>query len=163
MEYSEFRGMARSKVSASKSDFIIRLCQLLPLRKLPPREILNEYLSQGRVDRGMSGGLAWAPFQCTKIEYDEIVLDARTIPIEVPASVKSGLEWEAWCYHIEFHAPYEEILTRLQEVNDLENEWNRALQKEKSSEEDEIHLRYIRASNALDAFLDQHNNTAPKK
>ena len=51
--------------NAPLADFIDELRQFLPLRKLPPFEVLNMYLAEGEVDRGMSGGLWWGPFHIT--------------------------------------------------------------------------------------------------
>ena len=61
------------------------------LRLIPPAHILNELLTRGVLDAGMSGGCRWKPFQISSSEYDELVEDLLTWP-NANLSVDSELE-----------------------------------------------------------------------
>ncbi len=50
----------------------------------------------------MSGGCSWKPFEITREEYEELVLDLLTDPkshfevLDAPAKVKTYTEWVEW-------------------------------------------------------------------
>ena len=45
---------------------------------VPPIHILNEVLSSGSYDAGMSGGASWEPFEVSAEEYEELVEQLTT-------------------------------------------------------------------------------------
>ena len=61
-------------------------------------------LPDGKVqyDAGMSGGGSWKPFEITREEYEELVLDLLTDPesqfevLDAPAEVQTYMQWVEW-------------------------------------------------------------------
>ena len=85
---------------------------------IPPFHVLNYLLKHGvpneffpdgllpdgkvQYDAGMSGGCSWKPFEITREEYEELVLDLLTEPesqfevLDVPAEVQTYKQWVEW-------------------------------------------------------------------
>lgn len=153
--FRSFRGSAGAEVTSSIPDFVSELSQYLPLKKIPPRNILNAVLSKCRVDRGMSGGLSWQAFQLSESEYESILSKLNLKPELPDRQISNEMEWEAWCYHSDFGVPFDEYIRRATEVENLRLAWEETLQRPKSLEEDERHITYIRASDEFEEYLDQ--------
>ena len=97
--------------SASLADLVMGIPYLVH-DQIPPRRVLNDVLTRGRHDAGMSGGAIWEPFEIDDHEYDELVaaLQRRgTRPIagrdpgghpfqvpDVPDSVQTSGDWTVW-------------------------------------------------------------------
>lgn len=142
-------------ISASLTEFISELRRFLPFQKLPPLEVLNQYLRVGEIDQGMSGSLRWEPLAITESEYQEVASDLGLTPAVKPSNVNSEVDWFLWCFQeylgvpMEEHRKYHEILMKLDQECQLayDNEDDNA---------DELHLKYIEASNQLNEFLNKY-------
>ena len=58
--------------------FMLDIPYFFAFRLIPTLEVLNDFLSRGGEDSGMSGGCRWEPFQITKEECN--ILPGRTCP-----------------------------------------------------------------------------------
>jgi hypothetical protein len=87
-------------------------------RFIPPFHVINYLLQHGvpnelfpdgllpngkvQCDAGMSGGCSWKPFEITREEYEELVLDLLTDPesqfeiLDAPAEVQTYMQWVEW-------------------------------------------------------------------
>jgi hypothetical protein len=105
-------------VSGTLKSLLLEIPYLLlpyaPLNIIPPHNVLNELLSRGVEDAGMSGGCKWKPFQITAEEYSELIRPLEAIPIqqlekrfpgesivkyqfvEPPPQVQSFEDWQWW-------------------------------------------------------------------
>lgn len=68
---------------------------------IPPLKVINEILSIGIHDAGMSGGCKWEPFQITEKEFNELISEfasesAEFRYIEPEDWVKTYDDWKAW-------------------------------------------------------------------
>ena len=69
---------------------------------VPPLPILNEFLQQGIVDAGMSGGCEWTPFELSESEYEELLEELLTqnerhlSKANPPKNVQTYEGWIAW-------------------------------------------------------------------
>ncbi len=82
-------------------DLLVRLPYvILPGRPLPPLAVLNDTLSKGKLDAGMSGGCLWEPFELSETEYAEIVREIEkegiAPPVATPPWVKTRRDWQEW-------------------------------------------------------------------
>lgn len=70
------------------------------------RGVPNEFFPDGllpdgkvQYDAGMSGGCCWQPFEITREDYEELVLDLLTDPesqfevLDAPAEVQTYVQW----------------------------------------------------------------------
>ncbi len=105
-------------ISGTLKSLLLEIPYLLmpcaPLNIIPPLSVLNELLSRGVEDAGMSGGCKWKPFQITAEEYAELLRSLEAIPIkqlekrfpggsvvkyqfvEPPPQVQSYEDWRWW-------------------------------------------------------------------
>lgn len=87
-------------------------------RFIPPFQVLNYLLKHGvpneffldgllpdgkvQYDAGMGGGCSWKPFEITREEYEELILDLLTDPesqfyiFDTPAEVQTYKQWVEW-------------------------------------------------------------------
>lgn len=69
---------------------------------IPPFTAINSLLSSGGRVGGMSGGCEWKPFQISREQYDELVLELLTLPdsdFVVGADSELELPYEDWVSH----------------------------------------------------------------
>ena len=142
-------------ISAPLTEFIAELCQFLPLNKLPPLEVLNLYLQKGEVDQGMSGRLSWEPFVITEGEYQEIASGLDLNIVVKPLIVNSEVDWYLWCFQEYLGVPMDKHRLLYESMTKLDKECQLAYDTNDDSA-DELHLKYIKASNKLDQFLDEY-------
>jgi hypothetical protein len=87
-------------------------------RFIPPFNVLNHLLRHGvpneffpdgllpngkvQYDAGMSGGCSWKPFEITREEYEDLVLDLLTDPgaqfevLDAPPEIQTYSQWVEW-------------------------------------------------------------------
>ncbi len=106
--------------------FLGDLLLYLPTKKLPPLFILNQYLSRGIVDWGMSGGLMWEKFALSKELYSELLERLHQVPEALPSWVKDELTWSAWCFQDAYGLPSDQYLALEREARLLRNELEKA-------------------------------------
>lgn len=158
MVHCEFRGPAEEGAELSLVEFIEALCELLPLRQTPPVHVLNCYLAAGEVERGMSGGLAWTPFQLSAEQYDEVLRELGRQPLDAPSSVCSEVQWEAWCTEKVLGVPADALLPKLEAFYRIEREWAQAAGVGDRDAEARLHVEYMRLSRTIDELIDEHGN-----
>lgn len=98
-------------VTGSVTDLIMAIPYLVH-DQIPPRRVLNDVLTRGISDAGMSGGTIWEPFQIDEHEYDDLVAELQrrgTRPVQgrdpgghafkvpdVPDAVQTYGDWNVW-------------------------------------------------------------------
>lgn len=68
-------------------------------RVVPPIHVLNEILSTGMDDAGMSGGCEWKPFQLSGVEYANLLEELLTSPdlnCERDLELEGATTWKSW-------------------------------------------------------------------
>lgn len=70
-----------------------------------PNEFFSDgFLPDGKVqyDAGMSGGCCWKPFEITREEYEDLVLELLTDPksrfevLDAPTEIQTYTQWVEW-------------------------------------------------------------------
>lgn len=61
---------------------LLDLLLALPVRLafVPPLAVVNDLLSMGEMNAGMSGGASWKPLRIDQAEYEELVEELLTLP-----------------------------------------------------------------------------------
>lgn len=135
---------------------------LLVMRLLPPLAVVNDLLSRGEMDAGMSGGARWTPFALSPEEWREIaqVLKDEDGVEDAPVAewVQTMDDWPIWVMERRLGIPAAEHrrLARRSE----------ALRKERDAARDdedrylELHVAFIQAESELAEFLSRYMPTA---
>lgn len=92
----------------SLADLVMAIPYLV-MREIPPRQVLNDVLTRGFSDAGMSGGCIWRPLEIDEGEHSELVQELQrrgTRPVSqgepggkpfdvpaVPPSIRTHGEW----------------------------------------------------------------------
>jgi hypothetical protein len=145
---------------------LVDLLQAMPgLRSadiVPPLDIVNDMLSKGREDAGMSGGCEWEPFAITQSEWDEVVTSLTSdgaMRFEQPPDwVRSADDWYAWDMVVKFGFPSEFIALE-RETRELEAARKRAMDAGDQSLVEELHLQVIEAGTRLADLVMSHRRT----
>ncbi len=111
------------------------------LRLYPPLEVINQYLSRGIDDKGMSGGMMWEECRITEDEYSEFVksLDGKIAAAnEIPSDIETMEHWYQYQREILYSVPYEGQRKLQNEIEKL-----KAQQKEASDRGEESLLNQL--------------------
>ena len=74
-ERIEFHQDEPEQRTAPLAEFVLDVPYLTCHGVIPPRDVLNEVLSSGGGDAGMSPGAVWEPFSISEDEYTALVAD----------------------------------------------------------------------------------------
>jgi hypothetical protein len=88
-------------VRGTVAELLLAIPYLLALRIVPPLSVMNEVLSDGVSDAGMSGGVRWEPFTIDGEEWEEVRAtlaadDEGYRFVEPEAWVSSFEDWHVW-------------------------------------------------------------------
>ncbi|HWV36450.1 MAG TPA: hypothetical protein VNZ55_12510 [Thermomicrobiales bacterium] len=154
-------------ISAPLHIFLLEIPNLFHFGYIPPLEVINAYLAEGRSDAGMSGGCEWTPFALSEDEYAEVVQTLRQgdsrqrgaplRSVDVPRTITRKNEWAAWVFHQEVGIPFEEHLhlTDREEILRL-----RAQEAAERGDDDAVilHLEWQQAAMELVEFCQPYLN-----
>ena len=101
--------------SGNTVDLLLNMPYLLTSGLIPPEFVINELLSQGLNDAGMSGGVQWEPYQLRPGDFDALaqaLQQAYTIgELEYKAPdtwVRNFQDWHVWVMYVKHGVPWEE-------------------------------------------------------
>jgi hypothetical protein len=131
---------------------------------IPPLEVINDILSSGREDAGMSGGCKWEPFQINENDFYKIVSELTAEDssyfrwVKPPDWVKTRDDWNAWKFELLNGGPAEEYKrlwnNLIKTYADL-----RAEEKDPNSKAfAEAHTRNRQADKEMTAFIMRYVN-----
>jgi hypothetical protein len=132
---------------------------------IPPESIINELLSSGSRDAGMSGGVQWAPYRLKLGEFDALVQELMSayshgsLVYQEPAAwVKSFEDWHVWVMFMRHGVPWEEHKRLNDAVVALEEAMAKARKDSDEARLNALHLEYIQAGTRLSEFMMEHLN-----
>lgn len=150
------------------ADLLLEIPYLLTARIIPPLHVINDLLAKGLDDAGMSGGCQWEPLQITESDWDDLVLQLKSLPgdeacefVRPPDWVETVADWWAWIM-IHKHGMPEEFRLIEREVRELEHARQKALNEGNEDLVLELHLRAIEASNRLSQLVVDHRDKTSK-
>ncbi len=132
---------------------------------IPPESIINELLSRGSRDAGMSGGVQWAPYRLKPGEFDALVQELMSayphgpLVYQEPAAwVKTFEDWHVWVMYKRHGVPWEEHKRLNDIVVTLEEGLTKARMENDEARLKTLHLEYIQAGTRLSEFMMAHLN-----
>ena len=150
------------------ADLLLEIPYLLTARIIPPLHVVNDLLAKGLDDAGMSGGCQWEPLQITESDWDDLVLQLKSLPgdeacefVRPPDWVETADDWWAWIMIHKYGMPEEFRLVE-REVRELEDARKKALNEGNEDLVLELHLRVIEASNRLSQLVMDHRDKPSK-
>ena len=111
------------------------------------------HLAEGEVDRGMSGGLWWEPFDITGDEYQEVATELGLEIVDKPSSADSEVDWYLWCFHESYGVPIDKHRILYESMIKLDQACESAYENNNPELAEVLHLKYVEASNQLHDFL----------
>ena len=148
-------------VHGSVTQLLRDLPYLLALRVIPPLDVVNDVLSTGVDDAGMSGGARWTPFAIDQEEWEEIRagLEADEPPctfVQPPDWVHGYEDWHVWLFAHLFGVPAEEH----RRLNREEERLARAIERARAEGDEnavlDYHVQRVQVSNELAALLGRY-------
>ncbi len=147
-------GFLRFPKRGSVLDLISDIPYFLPAKLVPPLAALNDELSKGIDDAGMSGGCKWKPFQLTATEYEELaeyMSSLGFVRLQAPDWVTTAKAWSRWNAEVVYGIPAEKTRPLLEEIDRL------GAVKEKERDKQKINGLWQQYAKICDQY-----RTAPK-
>jgi hypothetical protein len=89
-ERIEFHQDEPEQCTAKLAEFILDVPYLICHGVIPPRHVLNEVLTSGGGDAGMSPGAVWEPFSIDEGEYTALIAELLELDLhDVSASARA--------------------------------------------------------------------------
>jgi hypothetical protein len=147
--------------SGTPVDLLRHIPYLLAMQLLPPLVVVNDLLSRGEVDAGMSGGARWTPFSLDEEEWREIadILKAedRVVDEAVPEWAQSMADWPIWVMERRFGVPADEHRRLSDRAEVLRVQRDAA--REDQERYLELHVAFVRAEEELGEFITRYIRT----
>ena len=144
-------------------DLLQSIPYLLTAGVIPPEFVINEILSKGKVDAGMSGGAIWKPYKLKAGSFNSLrkELEASsgtgTLTYKQPDQwVKNFEDWNVWVMYIKYGIPWEEHKRLNDAVVVLEKQMEAAKERNDEVKINEIHVKIIAAGTELSEFIMRH-------
>jgi hypothetical protein len=148
--------------SGTLSDMLKAIPYLLTPKLVPPLRVVNDLLSKGIRDAGMSGGCSWEPFEITPAEWDELreqLISDHSDGLEYvppPEWVQNIHDWHHWVMEFRYGMPAPEYRELEGRYRALVGERDQALKDGNQELAGELHLKAFNAGNALADLVTQH-------
>lgn len=156
-------GPGTIKQHGDTTDLLQSIPYLLTSGIIPPEIVMNEILSKGKVDAGMSGGAIWKPYKLKIGSFDSLVKEleasSKTGPLiykQPDQWVKNYEDWNVWVIYIKYGVPWEEHKRLNDAVVVLEKQMDTAKDRNDEAKIGELHLKIIAAGTELSEFIMRH-------
>ena len=153
-------GSDESTIKGNTATLLTYIPYLYASGVFPSENVLNEVLSKGISDAGMSGGARWTPYNIKKEEFETIFEEVKSIStltnleyIEPAHWVKSFDDWNIWVMHIKHNIPWEEHKKLNDIVIEIEKELEVAKANNNHKRINQLHLKYIEESEKLSDYV----------
>jgi len=142
---------------------LLNMPYLLTSGLIPPEFVINELLSQGLNDAGMSGGVQWEPYRLRSGDFDALAQALQQafthgeLEYMAPdAWVKDFQDWHVWVMYVKHGVPWEEH----KRLNDKVVAIEKALQEAERTKDEvrmnKMHLASLKANGELSEFIMRH-------
>ncbi len=146
--------------SGNMVDLLLNMPYLLTSGLIPPEFVINELLSNGLNDAGMSGGVQWEPYQLRPGDFDalsEAFIQAYAcgeLRYKAPdAWVKNFQDLHVWAMHVKHGVPWEEHKRLNDAMVAIENALQEAERAGDAGRVNELHLASLKAGGELSEFI----------
>jgi len=158
-------GPVVTRESGNTVDLLVQVPYLFSSGLIPPESILNELLSTGLADAGMSGGVQWEPYSLKPGGFDSLAQELASayaqggLEYRQPdAWVRNLEDWHVWVMFIKHGVPWEEHKRLNDAVVAIENKMKAAKENKDEAQLNELHLQNIRAGTELSEFIMENLN-----
>jgi len=145
--------------SGNTVDLLLNMPYLLTSGLIPPEFVINELLSKGLNDAGMSGGVQWEPYQLRPGDFDALATALQQaytygeLKYKAPDTwVRNFQDWHVWVMYVKHGIPWEEH----KRLNDAMVTIEKALQEaERAGDKvrmNKLHLASLKAGGELSEF-----------
>lgn len=130
----------------------------------PPYEISRLYAQEGIANHGMTLYFLWEPFELSRSDYEYIKSDYFGEPekdlqdISPDREIDSMDALHAWRYEKRFGVPFDEHMTYLNALQEMEKAESEARESGNVDKATELHWIYYDFGNNYAAFLDPYIN-----
>ena len=146
--------------SGNTVDLLLNMPYLLASGLIPPEFVINELLSQGLNDAGMSGGVQWEPYRLRPGDFDALAQALQRayahgeLRYKAPdAWVRNFQEWHVWVMYIKHGVPWEEHKRLNDAMVAIENALEEAERAGDAERVNELHLASLKAGGELSEFI----------
>lgn len=150
IEYKILCGVSNYQVKEEKSliEFFKAIPYFFSSHYFPSLDVLNNFLSSGSSEHGMSGGVTWTPFQIEKEDYEKLITELKlTFPTLIfdlpPKWVKNYSEWQIWVMKKSYGIPIKENLKLTKKYQSIINKLKKAQQDNNKAEVLKLYLKSI--------------------
>jgi hypothetical protein len=148
------------QMESATAELLSNIPYLFSSGMVPPAFVVNEILSKGKIDAGMSGGAIWKPYKLKKDNFVPLLKELQNIsslsPLiyrEPDGWVKNYEDWNVWVMYIRSGIPWQEHKRLNDAVVSLENQMEVAKQNRDEGKINELHLKSIAAGTELSEFI----------
>ena len=141
-------------------DLLLEMPYLLTSGLIPPEFVINELLSQGLNDAGMSGGVQWKPYQLKRGGFDALAQALQRayahgeLRYKAPdAWVRNFQDWHVWVMYVKHGVPWEEHKRLNDAMVAIENALQEAERAEDAGRVNDLHLASLKADGELSEFI----------
>jgi len=145
------------------AQLLVNIPYLFALGIFPSENVLNEVLSKGVSDAGMSGGARWKPYKIKHSDFESIFKEVKLILkstnleyIEPDSWVKSFEDWNVWVMYIKRGIPWKEHKRLNDLVVSIENKLDVAKANNDTNKINELHIKYVKEATKLSEFIMKH-------
>jgi len=149
------------KVNTAK--LLINIPYLLTSGIFPPEKVLNEVLSKGVSDAGMSGGARWKPYKIKTGDFKSVFKEVKSLStlanleyIEPDDWVKTFEDWNVWVMYVKHGIPWKEHKRLNDIVVAIEKELDIAKSNNNEDKIFELHLTYVEEGEKLSEYVMRH-------
>jgi hypothetical protein len=158
-------GSGEITVKGNTAKLLTNIPYLFTSGIFPPEKVLNEILSKGISDAGMSGGARWKPYKIKIGDFESIFKEVKSISnstnleyLEPDDWVKSFEDWNVWVMYIKHGIPWEEHKRLNDSLVAIEKELEIAKVNNNTARINELHLKNVEAGTRLSEYVMRHIN-----
>jgi hypothetical protein len=158
-------GPGTTPESGNTADLLLNMPYLLTSGLIPPEFVINELLSQGLNDAGMSGGVQWEPYRLRPGDFNalsEALKQAYAhgeLRYEAPDSwVRNFQDGHVWVMYVKHGVPWKEHKRLNDAMVAIENALQEAERTGDSRRMNELHLASLKADGELSEFIVRYLN-----
>lgn len=156
-------GSGTLKQHGTTKDLLKNIPYLFSSGIIPPEFVVNEILSKGKVDAGMSGGATWEPYTLNTGNFDSLVKELESSPgagalvyKQPDLWVKNYEDWNIWVMYIKHGIPWKEHKRLVDKIVILETQMEKAKSSDDEDKVYELHLKLTTLSEELSDFILRH-------
>ncbi|NVJ50158.1 MAG: hypothetical protein HWE11_07215 [Gammaproteobacteria bacterium] len=142
-------------------DLLNEMPYLLSTKIIPSETVINELLSKGINDAGMSGGVKWEPYKLKQGQFSTVVdllkkANRSLEYVEPPTWVSGAHDWHVWIMYYKSGVPWQKHKELNDEYNCIIAKINEAYDAGNKEEAEELHWKSVEVGTRLAEFVTEN-------